>query len=93
MTTRFLLVTPLRHFIAQDIYIGFKYSIPAYALAGFTAASRIDSNKHDFLDILAGAAIGLGSSVLFTTEYQQEHLELIFNSSEGDYMLGFKYKF
>ncbi|MGC1205226.1 MAG: phosphatase PAP2 family protein [Flavobacteriaceae bacterium] len=72
---------------------GFKYSIPAYALAGFTAASRIDSNKHDFLDILAGAAIGLGSSVLFTTEYQQEHLELIFNSSEGDYMLGFKYKF
>ena len=32
---------------------GFKYSIPAYALAGFTAASRIDSKKHDIVDVLA----------------------------------------
>lgn len=72
---------------------GFKYSIPAYALAGFTAASRIDSKKHDILDVLAGAAIGLGSNLLFTTEYQQEHMELTFGSSGGDYMLGFTYKF
>ncbi|MDN3664056.1 phosphatase PAP2 family protein [Algibacter miyuki] len=72
---------------------GFKYSIPAYALAGFTAASRIDSKKHDILDVLAGAAIGLGSNLLFTTEYQQEHMEFTFNSSNGDYMLGFTYKF
>lgn len=72
---------------------GFKYSIPAYALAGFTAASRIDSNKHDILDVLAGAAIGLGSNLLFTTEYQQEHMELTFNSSDGNYLLGFTYKF
>ena len=72
---------------------GFKYSIPAYALAGFTAASRIDSKKHDILDVLAGAAIGLGSNFIFTTEYQQEHMELTFNSSEGNYIIGFKYKF
>jgi len=72
---------------------GFKYSIPAYALAGFTAASRIDSKKHDILDVLAGAAIGLGSNLLFTTEYQQEHMELTFNSSDGNYLLGFTYKF
>ena len=72
---------------------GFKYSIPAYALAGFTAASRIDSEKHDILDILAGAAIGLGSNLLFTTPYQQEHMELTFNKSDGNYLLGFNYKF
>lgn len=72
---------------------GFKYSIPAYALAGFTAASRIDSKKHDILDVIAGVAIGLGSNLLFTTEYQQEHMELMFNSNEGNYLLGFKYKF
>ncbi|WP_028283553.1 phosphatase PAP2 family protein [Olleya marilimosa] len=72
---------------------GFKYSIPAYALAGFTAASRIDSKKHDILDVLAGAAIGLGSNLLFTTEYQQEHMELTFNSNDGNYLLGFTYKF
>ena len=72
---------------------GFKYSIPAYALAGFTAASRIDSNKHDLLDVIAGAAIGLGSNLLFTTEYQQEHMELTYTSEDGNYMLGFTYKF
>lgn len=72
---------------------GFKYSIPAYALAGFTAASRIDSKKHDILDVLAGAIIGLGSNLLFTTEYQQEHMQLTFNSQNGDYQLGFTYKF
>ena len=34
-------------------HYGFKYSIPAYTVAGFTAFSRIDSNKHDGIDILA----------------------------------------
>lgn len=72
---------------------GFKYSIPAYALAGFTAASRIDSKKHDILDVLAGAAIGLGSNLLFTTEYQKKHMELTFNKEDGGYLLGFTYKF
>lgn len=72
---------------------GFKYSIPAYVLAGYTAASRIDSNKHDILDVAAGALIGLGSNLLFTTEYQQEHMELTFSSGNGEYMLGFNYKF
>jgi membrane-associated phospholipid phosphatase len=72
---------------------GFKYSIPAYVIAGFTAGSRIDSNKHDVLDVLAGAVIGIGSTYLFTTEYQQEHMELTFNRLNGDYLLGLTYKF
>lgn len=72
---------------------GFKYSIPAYALAGFTAASRVDSKKHDVLDVLAGAVIGLGSNLLFITKYQQEHLELSFNNIDGDYLICFTYKF
>ena len=72
---------------------GFKYSIPAYALAGFTAASRIDSKKHDILDVLAGAAIGLGSNLLFTTDYAEEHMELTFSSGNGQYLIGYRYKF
>ncbi|MBQ51716.1 MAG: phosphatase PAP2 family protein [Leeuwenhoekiella sp.] len=72
---------------------GFKYSIPAYALAGFTAASRIDSKKHDIVDVLAGTAIGLGSNLLSTTEYQQKHMELSYTSFDGNHMLGFTYKF
>ena len=72
---------------------GFKYSIPAYALAGFTAASRIDSKKHDIVDVLAGTAIGLGSNLLSTTEYQQKHMELSYTSFDGNHMLGFTYEF
>lgn len=72
---------------------GFKYSIPAYLLAGFTAASRIEADKHDILDILAGAVIGLGSNLIFTTEYQREHFQLTFNSSEDNFLIGFTYKF
>lgn len=72
---------------------GFKNSIPAYALAGFTATSIIDSKKHDILDVLAGTAIGLGSNLIFTTEYQQEHMELNFSSNEDQFLLGFTYKF
>ncbi|MGV8812607.1 MAG: phosphatase PAP2 family protein [Gelidibacter sp.] len=72
---------------------GFKYSIPAYAIAGFTAFSRLDAQRHDGWDILAGAVVGIGSTLLFTNEYQLEHLELTFGTIEGDYLLGFRYIF
>lgn len=72
---------------------GFKKSLPAYGLAGFTAFSRINAKKHDGWDVLTGAIIGVGSSFLFTTEYQKEHMEITFNSSENNYLLGFMYKF
>ncbi len=72
---------------------GWKYGIPAYALAGFTAYSRIEGKKHDGWDVAAGIVIGIGSSYLFTTPYQKEHFELSFNRSENNYSLGFKYKF
>lgn len=72
---------------------GFKYAIPAYTLAGFTAFSRINAQKHDGYDILAGAVVGIGSSLLFTTPYEKEHMQLTFNSYDHNYLLGFTYKF
>lgn len=72
---------------------GWKYGIPAYVLAGITGFSRTNSNQHYFSDVLAGAIIGVGSSYLFTTPYQKEHMELSFNNSHGNYLIGFKYKF
>ncbi|TGV04865.1 phosphatase PAP2 family protein [Flavivirga rizhaonensis] len=72
---------------------GFKKSIPFYALAGFTAFSRIHAKKHDFWDILVGAFIGIGSSYLFTTPYQKKKLNLSFLNNNNNYLIGFKYKF
>ena len=72
---------------------GIEYGIPAYLLASYTGFTRIYSKKHYFLDVLAGAVIGIGSSYLFTTPYQQEHMELTFSNNENNYFVGFKYKF
>ena len=45
---------------------GWKWSIPAYAVAGGVAWGRIYAKKHDIWDVLAGAAIGTGSALIFT---------------------------
>ena len=72
---------------------GWKYGIPAYILASYTGFSRLYTDKHDIYDVLAGAVIGVGSTYIFTTPYQQEHMELTFNTGDGNYLLGFRYKF
>lgn len=73
---------------------GLQYGIPAYILASLTAYSRIKSNKHDLLDVVGGAFIGIGSTYLFTTPYQKKHIELTFRSDKGsNYLLGFTFTF
>jgi len=45
---------------------GWKYGIPAFTAASYVAWSRVNANRHDELDVLVGAAIGVISSRLFT---------------------------
>jgi membrane-associated phospholipid phosphatase len=72
---------------------GFKYSIPAYILAGFTGYSRLNAKRHDGWDVLAGAAIGIGSTFFFTTPYEDQQMEVTFSSGDDAYLLGFRYTF
>lgn len=72
---------------------GLEYGIPAYLLAGFTGYSRINATKHDGWDVLAGIVVGVGSTFIFTTPYEREHMQLTFSSARDQYMLGFTYKF
>jgi hypothetical protein len=46
---------------------GWKVGIPAYALGGYIAASRMADNRHHLSDVLVGAAIGIaaGRTVTF----------------------------
>lgn len=48
---------------------GWRYGLPAYAAAAYTGWSRIDADKHYASDVIAGAAIGVLSSLYFTTPY------------------------
>lgn len=74
---------------------GWKYGVPAYALAAYVGWSRLEGigERHDGWDVLAGAAVGIGSTYLFTTPYTREHFELSFKSGGGDYLVGLNYKF
>lgn len=72
---------------------GITYAIPAYALASFTGLTRVYGEKHDGFDVLVGVVIGIGSTYLFTTPYQQEHMQLTFSSDNENYLMGFRFKF
>ena len=72
---------------------GFKYSIPAYLLAGYTGFSRIHATRHDGWDVLAGAVVGIGSTWFFTNPREEEDVQLTFSSSDEHCLLGFQYTF
>jgi membrane-associated phospholipid phosphatase len=74
---------------------GWAYGIPAYAVAGFVAYSRLEgiNDRHDGWDVIGGIVVGICSSYLLTTPYRKEHFELTFEHGNGDYLLGVNYKF
>lgn len=45
---------------------GWKWGAPAYAVAAYVGWSRVYGKKHDWWDVAAGAAIGIGSVYAFT---------------------------
>lgn len=52
---------------------GWKWGVPAYAVAAYVGWGRVYAKRHDVWDVLAGAAIGAGSALLFTTPYARKH--------------------
>ena len=74
---------------------GWKYGGPAYLLATLVAVSRTEApdGYHDGWDVLAGAAIGIGSTYLFTKPYFKEHMNIDLSVRKGSYLLSFSYKF
>jgi membrane-associated phospholipid phosphatase len=55
-----------------------KFGVPAYALAAFTGYSRIKSKWHYTHDIIAGAALGILSSYIFTKSFNVELITYYF---------------
>lgn len=46
---------------------GWTWGVPAYAAAVFVAYSRVESHMHYTHDVIAGAALGVAASAIFTT--------------------------
>src|SRR5205085_9776549 len=55
---------------------GWEYGVPAYALASFVGYTRVESKQHHPLDVVAGAAIGILSSYIFTRPYHGLSVQL-----------------
>ena len=64
---------------------GLHYAIPAYIGATFVGYSRVKSKQHDTTDVIAGAAIGIASSLYFTKPYKG--FSLTPTANEGRYSL------
>jgi membrane-associated phospholipid phosphatase len=62
-----------------QIRYGWAYGLPAYALAGFVGYSRVEAKKHNWGDVIAGAALGWASSEITTVRYQNVRI----NASPG----------
>lgn len=54
---------------------GWEVGVPAYVAAVFVGYSRVEEKAHYTHDVLAGAAIGIGSSYLFTKPYKDWQLK------------------
>lgn len=52
---------------------GWKFGVPAYALSTYVAWGRCFSKRHNWWNVLAGAAIGAGSAWIFTTPFAKKH--------------------
>lgn len=72
---------------------GWAYGVPAYLLAAFTGYSRIHAEKHDVVDVLAGAAIGMGCSFLLTSPYKPGGMQWSLSASEARMLIHLKYSF
>jgi membrane-associated phospholipid phosphatase len=49
---------------------GWTYGIPAYIVSSLVGYSRIDAKEHWTHDVLASAAIGVVSNLIFTTRFE-----------------------
>lgn len=61
---------------------GWKFGVPAYAVATYIAWGRVYARKHHWWDVLAGAALGAGSALIYTRPLAQKH-DLSFEPQAG----------
>lgn len=70
---------------------GWKFGAPAYMLASYVGWSRVDSKAHYVHDVLAGAAIGVVCTYLFTDPFT-ENITVMPLVDEDSVGLGFQMK-
>lgn len=72
---------------------GWRIGAPMYVAAAFVGYSRNHARMHNRLDILTGAAIGIGANLLFTKKYNNENTHISVAPTNGGALFSFHIKF
>ena len=72
---------------------GWHIGAPMYAAAVFVGYSRNHARMHNWLDILAGSAIGIGTNLLFTQKYHNENIHLYVTPTNSGALFSFNIRF
>jgi membrane-associated phospholipid phosphatase len=72
---------------------GWKYGKYAFLVAAFVGYSRVESNNHDFLDVIGGAVLGVSSAYIFTVPLQSKGLEIGFSSNHDHKIISLSWTF
>ncbi len=67
---------------------GWKLGVPAYVVSSFVAWGRVHTDRHDWWDVLGGAAIGAGSAFIFTRPFVKDVDVAISPTTFGDRAYG-----
>ncbi|MCR5454044.1 MAG: phosphatase PAP2 family protein [Bacteroidales bacterium] len=63
---------------------GWKWGIPAYAIAAYVGWGRVHADRHDWWDVLGGAAIGTGTALIFARPLEVKNADISLSPIIGD---------
>jgi membrane-associated phospholipid phosphatase len=74
---------------------GWKYGKYAYILAALVGVSRMEGPDgfHDIYDVLGGAAIGIGSTYLFTKPYSDSKISMALSANKDSKLITLRWDF
>jgi len=72
---------------------GWAIGAPMYAAASLVGYSRVNAKEHYWHDVIAGAVIGIGFNLLFTSRYHDDRAQLSVTPVPGGACLNFGFEF
>lgn len=73
---------------------GLAFGVPAYLASSYVGYSRVYAKKHNWIDVISGAVIGIGFNYIFTSTYANNNkVAVMLNSNTKETYLSFSLKF
>ena len=76
----------------QDRY-GWRWGLPAWAAAGWTAYVRVEDDHHRWRDVIVASAVAIGVSQYFVSPYPDLTVKPLFGIGEDSAGLELEYRF